>query len=260
MGSELCFVLQPVGNKSGNTFSMLIRDSAQDGLPSRSRLAKVCTQTLVWRHDARGAAAGPRWFAVWNRPHQKIHHGLWINESEWLTILVVRPQALSLQPGGSLWTLLRRDLRRRAARDAFEALLGDPRTATIHHHAAKQVLKHRFPEQTVMTHTTSPPDTVAESETSPQVQYVWEQIARMAEQTVEAKKQANKERADKEKVRLQAEARIAAESARAEAEAQRAEAEAQRAEAEAQRAEAEAQRAEALAEENKRLRALLDKR
>jgi hypothetical protein len=96
------------------------------------------------------------------------------------------------------------------------------------------------------------------------VEYVWQQIARLAEETFEAKKQADKER-------LRAEALIAAETARAEAEAQRAEAEAQRAEAliaaetaraeaEAQRAEAEAQRAEALAEENKRLRALLDKR
>jgi hypothetical protein len=120
----------------------------------------------------------------------------------------------------------------------MQTLLGDPLTATIYHHAAKDVLKHRFPENAVMTHTSSH-DTVAEPETSPQVEYVWQQIARLAEETFEAKKQADKERADKEKERLRAEARIAAETARAEA---------------------EAQRAEALADENKRLRALLDKR
>jgi hypothetical protein len=89
------------------------------------------------------------------------------------------------------------------------------------------------------THTHEP---VAESETSPQAEYVWQQIANLARQTVAANKRAEKEHRATEKERL------------------RADAEAQRAEAEAQRAEAEAQRAEALAEENKRLRALLDKR
>jgi hypothetical protein len=78
------------------------------------------------------------------------------------------------------------------------------------------------------------------------VEYVWQQIARLAEETFEAKKQADKER-------LRAEALIAAETARAKAEAQRAE-------AEAQRAEAEAQRADALAAEVALLKALLDKR
>jgi hypothetical protein len=200
-----------------------------------------------------GDHARPQWFTTWGLKFREAMNGVWVLETDVLTVVVVRPRHLATLPGGSLWGLLPTHLCPRNAFKAMQALLGDPLTATIHHHSAKHVLKHRFPENADMTHTTSPPDTVAESETSPQVQYVWEQIARMAEQTVEAKKQANKERADKEKVRLQAEARIAAESARAEAEAQRAE-------AEAQRAEAEAQRAEALAEENKRLRALLDKR
>jgi hypothetical protein len=138
----------------------------------------------------------------------------------------------------------------------MQTLLGDPLTATIHHHAAKDVLKHRFPENAVMTHTSSH-DTAAEPETSPQVEYVWQQIARLAEETFEAKKQADKERAAKEKELLRAKALIAAETARAELEAQRAEAQAQRAEAlatEAAFARAEAESARA---ENARLRALL---
>ena len=72
-----------------------------------------------------------------------------------------------------------------------------------------------------MTHTSSH-DTAAEPETSPQVEYVWQQIARLAEETFEAKKQADKERAAKEKELLRAKALIAAETARAELEAQRA--------------------------------------
>ena len=206
-----------------------------------------------------GDHARPQWFTTWGLNFCEKMTGVWVLETDLLTVVVVRPRHLATLRGGSLWGLLPNHLCPRNAFNAMQTLLGDPRTATIYHEAAKQVLKHRFPEQTVMTHT-NPHDTVAESETSPQVQYVWQQIARMAEQTFEAKKQADKERADKEKVRLQAEARIAAETARAEAEAQRAEAEAQRAEALAAEAAFARTEAETAKAEIARLQALLDKR
>jgi membrane protein involved in colicin uptake len=119
----------------------------------------------------------------------------------------------------------------------MQTLLGDPLTATIHRKAAKDVLKHRFPENADMTHTPSH-GTVTETSPSPQVEYVWQQIARLAEETFEAKKQADKERADKEKEH-QARER---ERLRADAEAQRAEALA--AEAALAKAEAESAKAE----------------
>jgi hypothetical protein len=174
-----------------------------------------------------GDHARPQWFTTWGLKFRKRKSGVWVLETDVLTVVVVRPRHLATLRGGSLWGLLPTQLCPRNAFKAMQTLLGDPLTATIHHRAAKHVLKHRFPENAVMTHTPSH-GTVTETEPSPQEQYVWQQIARMAEETVEAKKRADKEHRATEKQRL--------------------------------RADAEAQRAEALAEENKRLRALLDKR
>jgi hypothetical protein len=199
-----------------------------------------------------GDHARPQWFTTWGLKFRKRKSGVWVLETDVLTVVVVRPRQLATLRGGSLWGLLPTHLCPRNAFKAMQALLGDPRTATIYHQAAKDVLKHRFPENAEMTHTPSH-GTVTETSPSPQVEYVWQQIARLAEETFEAKKQADKERADKEKEH-QARER---ERLRADAEAQRAEAEAQRAEAEAQRAEAEAQRADALAAEVALLKALL---
>jgi hypothetical protein len=176
-----------------------------------------------------GDAAGPRWFTVWNRPYQKIHHGLWINESEWLTILVVRPLALSLQRGGSLWALLRQDLRRRSVRAAFQALLGDPDTATIYHDAVKALLKHHFPETADMNQHIKHHDP---NVSKPLPKSYWDWVT-------DLKQQAENERKRAEELVATA---------------------AQRAEAEAQRAKAEASRADTLAAEVARLRALLDER
>jgi len=188
-----------------------------------------------------GDHARPQWFTTWGLKFRKRKSGVWVLETDVLTVVVVRPRHLATLRGGSLWGLLPTHLCPRNAFNAMQTLLGDPRTATIYHEAAKDVLKHRFPENADMTQTPSD-GTVTETSPSPHVEYVWQQIARLAEETFEAKKQADKERADKEKER------------------QAREKERLRAEAEAQRAEAEAQRADALAEENKLLRALLDKR
>jgi hypothetical protein len=181
-----------------------------------------------------GDHARPQWFTTWGLKFRKRKSGVWVLETDVLTVVVVRPRQLATLDGGSLWGLLPTHLCPRNAFNAMQTLLGDPRTATIYHEAAERALQHRFPEKTAMAHTPTH-EPVAESETSPQAEYVWQQIANLARQTVAANKRAEKEHRATEKERL-------------------------RADAEAQRAEAEAQRAEALAEENKRLRAMLEKR
>jgi hypothetical protein len=174
-----------------------------------------------------GDHARPQWFTTWGLKFRKRKSGVWVLETDVLTVVVVRPRHLATLRGGSLWGLLPTHLCPRNAFKAMQTLLGDPRTATIYHEAAERALQHRFPEKTAMAHTHTH-EPVAESETSPQAEYVWQQIANLARQTVAANKRAEKEHRATEKERL--------------------------------RADAEAQRAEALAEENKRLRALLDKR